>query len=376
MTKTLLNRCMGGASIIALAGVVAVTALPAQAQDGAEVEELRREMQEMRDNMQRMEQRLRDAQDMEQRLEAVESREAPSVLSGNDNVSLSVSGQINRGLLVVDDGEDSDYFNVDTDNSGSRVRFVGKARMNEDLTVGTTLEVENQPNASNSVNLQDEVDPDLDGFGTRKVELYFESKTFGKLSLGQGDTASNGSSEVDLSGTTVATYSGANGFTLSGSLLDNGTSDAALRYGSTIGGFKVQGAVAYANGSGDDRFNFEQYNGSASVLAPFGLNLTVAGGVRDRDDVSGDDENFIFTKLGYMFDPFTIGSTAMSVDYFRGKNFNTEESDSDAYSIALVQNIDAIATEIYAMGRRFEFDDAGPNLDDIHLGLVGARVKF
>jgi len=146
MTNNLFNRCMGGASKVALgvalAGTMAVIALPAQAQDNAEMQELRREMQQMREDMQRMEQRLREAQEMEERLEAVESREAPTVSSGNDNISLTVSGQINRGLMVVGDGEDSDYFNVDNDNSGSRVRFVGEARMNEDFKVGTVLEVE------------------------------------------------------------------------------------------------------------------------------------------------------------------------------------------------------------------------------------------
>jgi len=37
-------------------------------------------------------------------------------------------------------------------------------------------------------------------FTERKLEIYFDSKRLGRLWLGQGDTASNGTSEVDLSG--------------------------------------------------------------------------------------------------------------------------------------------------------------------------------
>jgi len=35
-------------------------------------------------------------------------------------------------------------------------------------------------------------------FTERKLEIYFDSKRLGRLWLGQGDTASNGTSEVDL----------------------------------------------------------------------------------------------------------------------------------------------------------------------------------
>ena len=66
-----------------------------------------------------------------------------------------------------------------------------------------------QSNASNSTDIDigengDSGDVDLN---ERKIEFYVNHKRFGRLWLGQGDTASNGTSEVDLSGTTVVTYS-------------------------------------------------------------------------------------------------------------------------------------------------------------------------
>ncbi|RWX49046.1 hypothetical protein VU00_12923 [Candidatus Electrothrix marina] len=68
--------------------------------------------------------------------------------------------------------------------------------------------------------------------------------------------------------------------------------DAALRYSGEFGGTKLKAAVAYSDpGDGKD---YTQINGSASVLFGFGLNLTVAGGTRDLDDMpaNGDDPTF------------------------------------------------------------------------------------
>lgn len=44
-------------------------------------------------------------------------------------------------------------------------------------------------------------------FTERRLEVFVNSDTYGRLLLGQGDTSSNNSSEVDLSGTVVVAYS-------------------------------------------------------------------------------------------------------------------------------------------------------------------------
>ena len=39
-------------------------------------------------------------------------------------------------MNIVDDGKDTDAYFVDNDNSESRVRFVGTAKVTDDLTLG------------------------------------------------------------------------------------------------------------------------------------------------------------------------------------------------------------------------------------------------
>ena len=63
--------------------------------------------------------------------QAPPSRTGPT--TGTDQVRLEISGQINRGVLLTDDGDRNDVFFVDNDNSSSRVRFVGKADLTDDV---------------------------------------------------------------------------------------------------------------------------------------------------------------------------------------------------------------------------------------------------
>lgn len=353
---------------------------------------------------------------------AAEDLPAPTLSSGSDQVKVTLSGQINRAVMFADDGEDAEFFHVDNVNSSSRMRISGMARLNDDISAGTRLEVQIRENRSDRVRLDDRAAPfgSDDGFDTRWVELHFQSERFGRIGLGQGSTASDGTSEEDLSGTSVAHYSGVGdigggidfideatrersgvrigdafnnldglsrrtrlrydtptfeGFSLGGSWIDNGVSDVALRYGRDIQGTRIRAAGAYANASSDD--GWKQWNGSFSVLLPMGLNGTVAGGVRKLDtDARDDDPNFVYGKLGYRFDAFQFGETAVSVDYWSGNNFAADGDDSQSFGIAAVQNVSALGTELYAMARRFQYDRSAANFDDVDVAMVGARVRF
>jgi hypothetical protein len=108
------------------------------------------------------------------------------VTHANDKLSLQIYGQVNRGGLFADDGDSSDYYFVDNDNSSSRFGFLGESQVNEDITVGTRMEFEYQSNPSNTVN-QDDKDPDGDSFDDRWVDGQITSKRFGKLYIGKGE---------------------------------------------------------------------------------------------------------------------------------------------------------------------------------------------
>lgn len=238
---------------------------------------------------------------------------AAEVSSGNDDVTLTLSGQVNRGVLYVDDGNESEILHVDNDNSSTRFRLIGTGAVNEDITVGTQIEVQFESNSTADILIDGSAPGSSNSFTERKLELYFDSKRYGRIWLGQGDTASNGTSEVDLSGTAVIAYSGIadmaggiqfggiavdakgdpitatnprintvfsnldglsrddrirydtpnfGGFQLSASHADSRKSDVAARFAGDIGaGLRLAAAVGYAiNGNVDS-----QVNGSASI---------------------------------------------------------------------------------------------------------------
>ncbi len=336
-----------------------------------------------------------------------------------------ISGQVNRAFLAVDDGEQSDTFFVDNDNSSTRIRFVGSADVSPGLKAGILFEVEFQGNDSNLVNM-----PGTPGgpgrstngatFGERHSAFFFEGG-WGRATLGQTDGAANGAVEVDLSGTSVAHYSGNTdiaggfrfrdsagtlgttaapnpsiaasssqqdfesrydlvrydtpvfrGFRLVGSFGTKGDSDVkelALWYSGKLGAFgQLAGALGYSQrdvAAGDD----EIIGGSISWLHTSGFNLTLGRTERD-DPAAGRDKEFRYVKLGYK-----AGRHAVSVDFGRGEDQAAAGDEADFFGIGYVYTPVAWA-EIYALLKQHQLDRPGASFDDIHVAMIGSRIKF
>ncbi len=360
-----------------------------------------------------------------------------------DKVSLKLYGHANRAYLWADDGDSSDSYFVDNDNSSSRAGAIAEARVTDDLTFGGQFEIEYQSNASNKVS-QDDKNPgdsgDGEGFDERVVDGYVAHKRFGKLYLGKGYTASDGTSEVDLSGTSVVMYSSVAdmaggikfydddsntlpgtkvgqafdnldglsrrnrlrydsptlwGFSLQGSVLSDG-GDVALKYAAKWGeNWKFAAAASYANPqalSVGDTID-DQVSGSASVLHSTGLNLTVASGyadlkhdaetkTQDGADVDGlnrsDDPWFAYAKLGYRAKFFDFGETRFSADYGRYENRSQDNDEADTVAVGVVQDLSKWGMEYYLAWRYYDLDrDEGTtDFDEINTIFSGVRVKF
>ena len=342
--------------------------------------------------------------------QAPPSRTGPT--TGTDQVRLEISGQINRGVLLTDDGDRNDVFFVDNDNSSSRVRFVGKADLTDDVTIGSVIEVQIESNSTADVSQIEERNAGIDGFSQRKIEIIFGSDTYGQLSLGQGSTASDGTSEVDLSGTGVVGYSSVSdmaggilfrdggdlsaiavgdafsnfdglgrddrlrydspeiaGFIASASVIADERYDAALRYSRAFGGTEVQAAVAVA----DANDAFEQYAGSVSALTG-GVSATFAAGLRDND--GRDEGTYLYGKVGYEFSAVALGRTAIAIDYYPGSDIGADGDDGRSFGAFVVQDLDAAATELYAGYRLYDLHRDDTDLDVINAVLTGARIKF
>jgi hypothetical protein len=253
------------------------------------------------------------------------------------------------------------------------------------------------------------------------VDAQFTSKRFGKLYLGKGSTASDGNSEVDLSGTDVVCYSSIEdmaggilfydddtdarsatnigsafsnfdglsrrnrirydspefwGFTLAASALSDG-GDVALKYAAKWGeDWKFAAAVAYADYQAVDRAVDDQYNGSASILHSSGINFTVAAGLRELDDSSRDDPTFYYAKVGYRAKWFEIGESRFSVDYQYVEDLAQDGDEAKTVGFQFVQDIPEWGSEYYLGYRWHELDRDFTDFDDINALMTGVRVKF
>ncbi len=364
-----------------------------------------------------------------------------TVVNGKSQVKIAITGQLSRVVAIVDDGNTTNIHHVSNQFSGNRVRFIGTAKAWDSLTIGTRIEFQfNNRASNNSGNFTagsslDEDQGDGSGIDPRYQDLTFAG-SWGKLYMGKGDSASNGTSEVDLSGTIIASNPSVADMGFGGSffLIDNlpaGTDqnpnnngglagprastvftsfdglsrtqrirydtpsfaglkvsvglnqgpigDAALRYSGSFGGTKVSAAVAWSNRDGSTGTTGNQWNGSGSVLHSSGLNATVAGGLQEIHKAAAgrDDPAYIYFKLGYKAKLVDAGTTNFYVNYQNTEDLASQGDDATYWGFGVVQILKDYATELFAAFSVVDFDDTSTNTyDDLTTGLVGARVKF
>jgi hypothetical protein len=329
-------------------------------------------------------------------------------------IDVTLSGQLNRAALYADDGKSAKWFFVDNTNSSSRFRFRGSNQFEGGWTVGLLWEVEMKSNPSNKVAMDDNADLGPVNFNERHLEVWIDK--WGRLRLGQGDTASNGTSEVDLSGTDVAAYSSVDdiggsfefrdgsektgitvsdsrsnfdgisrkdrvrydtprwkGFFASGSVEGNSEWDVAARYAGDFGWARFAAAASWVDygTSSDSRDGTRNgnFSSSASILFNFGLSFTSSYAFREQDDTNPWN---LYGKLGYKF----LKKHAASVQYSRTQNLSAKDDKGDSFGVGYVftpwQSVELYGTYYLHMLDR----DKGSDPDDINIFMTGARVRF
>lgn len=121
--------------------------------------------------------------------ERVATLEATTARKGNRKVSLKIYGQVNQAIMFWDDGNESDAYILDNDNSSSRFGFKGKAKINSDWSAGYKIELEVE--SASSVGVDRDTDDNGGTPAIRKSFLYLKSKTLGKVSIGQNSVATD-----------------------------------------------------------------------------------------------------------------------------------------------------------------------------------------
>jgi hypothetical protein len=364
-----------------------------------------------------------------------------TVVNGKSQVNLAITGQVSRIFRVTDDGNTANYHHTSNTTSGNRVRFIGTAKAWESLTIGTLIEFQfNNRTSNESGNFaangaKDEETADDTGIDPRYQDITFAGK-WGKLYVGKGDSATNGTAEADISGTQIAANVTA-GDLFGGShfLIDNlpaGTSqdpnlngglsgplarsifrsfdalsrtqrvrydtpkffgtvlsvghnqgdviDVAARWAGSFGGTKAIVRLGWMDRSAASATRGTQFNGSAGVLHSSGLNFNVAGGVENLKgtaSVGRDSPTLLYFKVGYQAKIFAAGTTNFFADYADYDDTTANGDEGNSYTIGVVQILTDYATEVYAAFNIAEFDDSTTNTyDNLTSGWVGARVKF
>ncbi len=363
---------------------------------------------------------------------AVPVAEAGNVTNSNKN-SVQVSGQISKGFMWADDGAKSNSAIVDNDNSGSRFRIVGSGKINESMTVGFNLENEIQSNESNGMSVAQTGGGQLasangnTGFGQttfaeRVAEISFDHKQFGKVTIGQGSTASDGTSEVNLSGAGMAIYGGAPlatgvhlhvksavsqsnstlkvgdfftnldggsrndrlrydspkfaGFGVATSYISGGGSDVALTYAGKFGGVKVQAAGSLYNPSSISTTIDKQWTMSAAALHDSGINIRGNYGKENFTAATRKNATTWNIQLGYIAKLTAMGSTNFAVGYTKTDDHNAVNDEATMWEVGVVQNISDAGTELYVGYTNHSFERTNTKFDDVAAVIAGARVKF
>jgi hypothetical protein len=138
--------------------------------------------------------------------------EETAARKGNRKVSLEVSGHINEGILFWDDGAESNAYVVTNDNSRTRLRFKGAAKVDKDWELGFLFEVGIRSANSKRVNQLDPRggaplpdgthNPDDVGFDIRDLYWFAKSKTIGTFVVGNSNAATDRITESNLTQTT------------------------------------------------------------------------------------------------------------------------------------------------------------------------------
>ena len=272
---------------------------------------------------------------------------APGVVASQKKVKVKLYGQIARVFGFVGDGESVTFKQGEESSTSTRMGIDGRGKVTNDISLRTRFEFNVRSGDTGGGSQFVNQGGSASRFDVRHLDVILSSKKFGAVWMGRGDSATNGTSEVNLApgmssarlgGTTasdigeymlldknsnlgtqaVATvdrffdnFDGASrtnrirydtptffGFMGSVGLIDKHNVDAAINYEGKIAGTEIAGAVGYCHskgtnsagnsscfGNGTTVAGIDQLNGSISVMLPIGLGATFSGATQWQDRI-------------------------------------------------------------------------------------------
>lgn len=341
-------------------------------------------------------------------------------VAAEDAQGWSVYGQLNLGLMSVDNGGSRENYFAENLSAPSRLGVLGAFDVNGQDTLRIQFETGfGLTNLSQVAPGRDDLSIQVDRTNLRVFEVSYQSQRFGKVSLGQGSMASDGASGVDLTGTSlalgpaIADLGGATEFlqpdgtpsgVFVGDVFDDldGPRRFRIRYDTPVwNGFRFSAAygqevlrsnnnldyrdvgVTYAHETSAYIFeaaaSYEWIDSveeralvSASALhRATGLSASVATGANRIGE-----GRYVYTKLGLQRDLFRFGKTAFALEYYHGDDFGFSNSRSKAVGVGLTQNIERLNLDLVASLRRYDLSSDTSQFQDIDVAMLGARWRF
>ena len=355
-------------------------------------------------------------------------------------MDFTISGHVNRAVVVVDNDMGTDAAVVNNGSSSTRIRWTGSSEMMDGTSIG--IQVEYQESGTS--------------LGLRHANIHYGGE-FGKVTIGQGSEAGDGSAYSDPSGVFGIGHGQEKGSSMLGGYfgsLDAGTRTNMIRYDTPSIG-PLSAAVSIGNG---DRVSAKlalgtEFNGtsfsaqvatlqekgdSSTVGASFGASMatgfTVSGAwakgesmggsaatpamvtafgcvdsIGDMGDIvapteimSGDaagaftcgdddvavaiedgtaampptDPSYFQASIGYKF-----GNTAVAASWYSSEDFKMMGSEGTAIGIGVNHNLPKVGAQVYAAVQNYDVNmsgDGGSMMDmmDDTVFVVGTRVKF
>ena len=342
--------------------------------------------------------------------------------NGNDN-GVVISGALNRALMYADNGKANDWTNVDGGTDNSRLRILVSGKLTDTINVGGVWEANLPISSSQGLTSNQGSDSGATtttdaAFGFRKTEVTFTHATMGKLSIGQSSTSSDNKPSLDgtvnnnagithgggmmvfdktanantaaTAGSTFASYFGGRrdrvrydtpsimGFKGSVSMGDDAFWDTGLTYGATYGDIQIAAAAQYASLGSDTPAN--NYGVGLALKHSSGLSAGAhwgeeGGGSNAANGINGHSWG---VEAGYTTSAISnLGATAFSVIYTAADATLADDFEAETVSFHVKQSMPA-GVDVYASYENASFEDnnAGTDLEDLSVFLIGTKLSF
>lgn len=350
----------------------------------------------------------------------VSSPAEAGLANGNDN-GVVISGSLVRSLMYTDNGSANDWSHIDGGaDTASRMRILVKGALSESIAVGGVFEA-NLPRSNSSVATSGaDVGATVVGdsaFGFRKTDISFTHATLGKLSIGQGDTASDNKPSLDSTGTNnagvtygsgidvfdktantngttagshFASYFGGRkdrirydapsiaGFSAGADFGQDGFWDVGLKYGATYNDIQIAAAISYQSLGADTPENNQAMGIAVKHASGISAGMWYGQEGGASDAASAVDGSSFGVEAGYTTTAISnFGATSFNVKYTESREANNNDFTADSVQFAFNQSMPA-GVDVFASYENASFDDnnAATDLENLSVFLMGTKINF